>query len=467
MLRVILVAAMLIPNPAAASAVRAPQHASPESAQNKKAQLKQLVDLLKSFSDEDYKTALKQAGPDAAGHPELSSRAEAIKTGYTTLAALEYHAAAAQSSAGEKSKYDKAYRRVLAEDAAAVAIDPETLQETGRGWDILKMAAKVALKVGMTAAILAVGREIKSPEETKREEAMSRYEGELAGAAIAPDKKAEIHYQLGSAYLQAAAAVSVEEKPLLSEDKRARLGQLANFLQAISDADYQSALGQVIVRVAPAKGRRPGLLDTRSGALQATYTSMAALEYERASRSAPDGEQERFAAAYQRAAKNDADAFASDPQNIQETGWAVDLLKFLGNAAINYQLGGGQVFVGRQMRSPQAHNADRQIARAQKDLARKDLSPEQEAEARFQLAAAYEARAAAAASPESLDESGPTEAPAPKIKKEESVAEKAEPIPANETKKQRMAREQRERERQVEDSAGESHKSLEREAGTE
>lgn len=401
----------------------------PEAAARAKAErLKQLVELLKSFSDEDYQAALRRSGVDASGKPELSSRSEALKTGYTTLAALEYHQAAKHAPQDGGDQYAKAYTRLLDADRASVAIDPDTMQETGRGWEILKMAAKVALKVGITAAIMAAGQEIKSPEEAELDERISRGEGALADGGAAPEKKAELHYQLGAAYEQAAGSLEPEKPRLLSDDKRARLGQLARLLQSISDDDYQGAIGQVVAQI-PTKGTRPPLA-TRLGAVQATYTSMAALEYGKAARLAPAETAAGYSAAYQRAADQEAGALGVDPQSLQQTGWAVDLLKFLGNAAINYELNGGQVFVGRELKSPEISRLDKSIADDEKELAGAPLAPEKEGEVRYRLGAAYEALAAAAAVPAAVPEpreERPAQKDAPPVK---DAAPAAPPPPA-------------------------------------
>lgn len=414
-LRVVLILALLIPpyRPVFAQAPDASPDSTAQPPQDKEAKMKQLVDLLKSFSNNDYKAAVEQSGVDAAARPELASRDAALKTGYTTLAAMEYHNAA--KAAPDGSKYQKAYKHVIEDDAAAVAVNPETMQETGRFWDIMKIAGKVALKYGLTAAIMAVGNEIKSPEEQERANAISRFEGELASAGIAPDQAAEAHYQLGSTYEQAAAAIDVDisaqagqqpevqvqvEAPVELNEKQRRLAQIANFLQSISDKDYKGALAQAIPFI-PTKGQRPPLLVSRSAALQSTYDSMAALQYEQANQQAPS---DKYAEAYQRAASQDAAAASIDGQNLEQTGLAMDIFKFLGNAAINYELGGGQVYVGRQVRTPEQRKLDKKIGDYEAQLAGGGLPPETEASIRYKLGLAYEERAKAAAAPEAKDE---------------------------------------------------------------
>src|SRR5437879_1771043 len=116
-LRVVLVFALLVPpyRPAQAQTPDSSPDSTAQSPQDKEAKMKQLVDLLKSFSNNDYKSAVEQAGVDTTGHPELVSREAALKTGYTTLAALEYHAATKEAPKGQ-AKYSKAYKHVVEDD---------------------------------------------------------------------------------------------------------------------------------------------------------------------------------------------------------------------------------------------------------------------------------------------------------------------------------------------------------------
>jgi hypothetical protein len=413
-------------------AAPATQQASPqpEAPQDKEARLKQLVDLLKTFSDQDYQSALKQSGADTSGHPELVSRNAALKTGYTTLAALEYHEATQDAPKDSAAKYSKAYKHIVEKDAALVAINPDTMQETGRWMDILKGAALVALKYGITAAIMAAGQEIPSPQQAQREGAIDKYQGQLAGADLTSDQKSQLHYQLGSQYEQTAADIgggdgSAPPVPPSPQDQLSQLNQslqsaaaagagpmdqtqtrmlqIVNFLSAISDKDYQGAMGQAI-QLIPTKGQRPPLLVSRAAALQATYDSMAALQYKQAAQRVPGDAGAKYSQAYQHAVNQDAAAAAIDGQNVQQTGWAMDVFKFLGNAAINYELNGGQVYVGRQVRSPEARKLDKQIDDLQAQLADKNISPDKQAELYYKLGAAYEGRAAACAAPETAEE---------------------------------------------------------------
>jgi hypothetical protein len=379
------------------------------AAQEKEERVRNLVGLLNGISDADYAAAAKRAGIDAP-----APRQEVIKTGYTTMAALEYRQA--QQAAGDKGEgYSQNYQKIVKQDSASVAIDPDTLQESGRGWDIIKQAAWIALKVGVAAAITAAGQEIKPPEQAQLDARIAGDSAALAQADAA--KSASLHGDLGAAYEQTAAGIKLsvtadpDQPHLLSDGKRARLGQLANLLQSISDEDYDGAVGQLVAQI-PTKGQRPPLA-TRAGALRVTYSAMAQDQYGRAAQLAPS--EPKYAQADDRVSGQES-AVGAQPQTLQQTGWAVDLLSFLGNAAINYELNGGQVYVGRSLQ-------DQTIAKLDKELAAASLTPEKEAELRYRLGQAYEAEA-------QIDEARPAPPPLPKEKETTAPQAAAPSAPA-------------------------------------
>lgn len=100
--------------------------ASAPNAVDKEARLQQTADLLQQLSDEDY---LKTAPP--GGRPFRPTRAEAISTVYGTLAALKYRQAMQAGPDGEERSQVEAALRTRLQDADALAVNPDTLEEAG------------------------------------------------------------------------------------------------------------------------------------------------------------------------------------------------------------------------------------------------------------------------------------------------------------------------------------------------
>lgn len=112
-----------------------------EKAAKKKARLRQLAELLESVSNDEYQEALQAAGPKAAKQPGLSKRGKVLKSSYVTLAALEYRDASKGAGEADGGRYSQDYQRVSRDGADDLAINPETLQETGWGTKLFGLAA--------------------------------------------------------------------------------------------------------------------------------------------------------------------------------------------------------------------------------------------------------------------------------------------------------------------------------------
>ncbi|HAH08274.1 MAG TPA: hypothetical protein DCM05_17400 [Elusimicrobia bacterium] len=301
----------LLPVPA-----RSAPDASGRTPEEQAARMKQLVLLLKSFSDDDYDKALKELPKEAAASPALASRGAAIKASYTTLAALEYRQAS-------QPQADQALERVLQEDAQAVGIDPNTLQETGWGLDALKWLGMASLKFALYGGMIAVGRSTgEDPKTAKLEGAIGEIETNLSRPDAKPEEKADAHYKMGSVYEElAAAAPETESKAARTEKKRARLRELAGVLEAASDEDYDEALKKNGSAAAGVRSRRE--------ALRSVYLTLAALEYQEASRQGGS----RYAQEYQRVSRDASADLAVDPETLQEAGWATLGLAVIGGIA--------------------------------------------------------------------------------------------------------------------------------------
>lgn len=293
----------------------APSAAAPD----KEARLKQLAELLKSFSDDDYQLALSQV-PSAGKNQQLVSRGAVLKSVYNSLAAYEY---------------EQAGRKVEASAAAG------GVQEAGQATDVLKWLANATLNYWLKGGQTYVGREIRTDSPSaKLDQSLASLETKLAESGLPAEKKSDLHLEKAKLYEQLAAAPLPGE----SEDDRVarkaeRIEKLADLLQSVTDEDYQEALKTLPADSSASKSK----LATRAQVLRSSYLSLAALEYRRDAKTAGSPSSK----AYDRLVKDNASDLVVDPQTLQETGWAMDLAKWLGNAALNYWLHGGEDFANR------------------------------------------------------------------------------------------------------------------------
>ena len=296
--------------------------------QDAEVRLKQLAQLLQSFSDEEYRQALGEMPKEAAESPALASRSAALRSVYTNLAAFKYNEASHAAPAEAAGSYSDAYRRL---DAKAVAIDPVTLQETGWGKDVLKWLATTGIKYAVYGALMAVSRPTQ-PDAAGLDQSLDGLETELAGAEISPERKAAVQYKMGSIYEGlAAAAAKTESEAERTAKKKDRLRELAGILETLSDEDYQEALAQVPDQTAD----RPELA-SRGAILKSAYVTLAALEYRDAARSAPQEASARYTGDLNRLSREEAKNLAINPVTLQETGWATKLLGVAALGGIGY-----------------------------------------------------------------------------------------------------------------------------------
>ncbi|MBI3554209.1 MAG: hypothetical protein HY077_17055 [Elusimicrobia bacterium] len=362
------------PSPASEPAADAPKRprkpglADP-AASDKGARLKELIKILQSITDDDYDAAVSSVPKPEAEAKPTASRTEAIKTAYDTLAAMEYHDAAT-ADPKDAPKYSEAYHRVGGPT------------ETGWAMDLLEWLGNAAINYALVGGTTYVGRGIDNSK-------VKGLEKDLAHADA--DKKGDVHYQLGSAYEELAAA-AVAPPPLEAREaqKEARLKRLADLLNSMSDEDYRKALAQLSRDQAKAPA-----VASREAALRSVYTSLEALEYHAAG--------ESHAKDLDGVLAKNPEAVAVDPATLNETGWAVDLLKWLGNAAINYALNGGETYVGRKLKDSKADKLEETLAGLENDLAAAD-SAEKKAEVRYKMGTVYESLAALSVAPETDDE---------------------------------------------------------------
>ncbi|HAH08275.1 MAG TPA: hypothetical protein DCM05_17405 [Elusimicrobia bacterium] len=178
-----------------------------------------------------------------------------------------------------------------------------------------------------------------------------------------------------------------------SQEKKSKLKQLVLLLLSWTNEEYANAISQAQDQNAP-------YLASRGAALQNAYSSLAALEYKDAAAGAP--EKDDYSKAYEQASR--APNLAVSPETLQETGLALDAVKWLGNAALNYWLTGGPTLVGRGMNTdPETTKLNRTIDELEQQLAGSELDHAQRADAHHRLGLAYEKLAKAAAKPESAD----------------------------------------------------------------
>lgn len=364
-----------------------PAWAQASGSESKEAKLKKLVELLSSFSDEDYEAALSRMPEGAAQSPALASRGTVMKSAYTTLAGYEYQKASRQASEGNKGRYEEAYNRVGG---------PQALQEVGWQVDVLKWVGNAALNYWLKGGQDFMGGGGAAPGAMASSSAEAFTD---TGAAIEAEATAEGHFDKGQEYERlASAAVKADTEAERLASRRERLKKVIELLKSVSDEDYLQAKGQA----AKEETRAPQLA-SRAKALQSAYAALAVLEYEGAAKEVPGGL--GHAEARQKAVEESAKALGVSPEALQEAGWQVDLLKWLGNAALNYWLYGGKDLVGGERGAdPRTAQAERTLAGLELKLADPAAGPEKRAELRHQMGAAYEELAADAVEPESESE---------------------------------------------------------------
>ncbi len=330
------------------------------AASEKGAKLKELIKILESITDDDYDGAVNQA--PAKVPEQASSRTQALGSAYTTMAALEYHEAAVSSST-----YAPAYERV------------QSAQETGWAVDLLKWLGNAAINYALQGGQTYVGRELSNSETAKLDRKLGGLEMDL-GKAKEPPQQAALHFEMGGVYEQlAAAAVAPPSMDVQVARQEQRLIKLANLLKSFSDDDYKKALAQL-----PASPAPDAHVATRPDALKSVYLTLAALEYRQAA---------------EIPATVDAQAVMVDTGTLKEAGWAIDVFKWLGNAAINYALNGGQTYVGRKLKDSPADVLDKKIGALYTDLAA-EKSQKKKAALHGQIGGLYEQLAALAPEPE-------------------------------------------------------------------
>lgn len=172
------------------------------------------------------------------------------------------------------------------------------------------------------------------------------------------------------------------------QDKEARLKALASLLETFSNDEYESALSQV-----PESKARDPRLASRSAVLKSAYTNLAGLEYNKAAQTAPQQASAQYNAALERV----SGSVGAAGGGAQEAGLAGDVLGFLGNAALNYWLKGGNDFLGGK--GPRAGAMDK----FEQELVSAQITPDRAAELHFKKGESYEA-AAAAITPETPEE---------------------------------------------------------------
>lgn len=350
--------ALLAAQSTAAEAGQAP--APSEELVSKEEKVLKLVELLKSFSDDEYEAALSQV-PEKAKSAELASRGAVLKSAYKTLAGIELKKA---------------------------GVEGQAPQETGREMDVLKWLANAGLNYWLSGGQTFVGRELKA--DSAAEKSLAGLNAQLSGAEISPEKKVELHRARAEAYEKLSEEPDAVESPEERIAKKAeRLKKLADLLSSVSNEDYQQAL-----KALPAQERGKNL-SSRGKVLNSAYVTLSALEYRQAAQAAPEGASTRYLEAYARVKKENASSLALDPETLQETGLALDIFKFVGNAALNYWLKGGEDFL--------SGGAKGRGGPVQSEEAGAKLGPGAQAERHYEQGAQYEQWAADALKGENED----------------------------------------------------------------
>lgn len=300
------VAPVAVSTPVAASLAPAPAE--------QKAKLKDLVVLLESVSDDEYAKNLAEGAAAKGARP--ATRAAALKSAYASLAALEYRDAAA---ADARARYADAHARALKADADAASIDAGGLAPASWQMDLLKFLGNAAINYAVYGGLVLIGR------ETGAQSKQARVAGLVAKLDGAPaDQSADLHYKIGAAYEELAAAQAPDAEQTAAARKKARLRELADLLQSVNDDDYKAALSRD-----PAAAGKPELA-SRSAVLKSAYVTLAALEYRDAGA--------RSSADLKRVRRDGAKDVVVDPSSLQESGWAQSLLDLAQLGLMGYEI---------------------------------------------------------------------------------------------------------------------------------
>ena len=296
----------------ATSSADAPMESLPKAER-----LKLAADLLQQLSDEDF---LKTA--PAGGKPFRASRAEAISAVYGTLAALEYQQAMKAGPDAEAKPQVEAALRTRLQDADALAVNPDTLEEAG-WWSNFQSYVEHRLEPRhRTTVVMAVrgGRSIDTEAEKKAskiKKAIQEAEKKLAQPALPPAEQAAAHFEQGKLYDELAQC-GLGKAPV-EEDftgLEAKLSELAELLQRISDEDFRAVAAKT---PADAKGGLRLIRPTRAESISAAYRALAAVEYYQALNAGPEAEERtEVSAALQASAKA---VVGQDPAGIEEAGY--------------------------------------------------------------------------------------------------------------------------------------------------
>lgn len=347
-------------SPAAESAVTTvppSDPAAPMAALPKEERLKLIADLLQQLSDADY-----LGSAPAGGKPFRASRADAISAVYGTLAALEYQKAMRAGPAAEAKPQVEAALRTRLQDADALAVNPDTLEEAG-WWSNFQSYVENRLQTRhRTTAVLAVrgGRSIDTEAEKKAaklKKAIQEAEKRLAQPDLPSAEQAAAHFEQGKLYDELAACGLGSAPAPSAAEKESRLQQAADLLQQLSDEDY--------LRTASPGGRpfRP----TRAEAISTVYGTLAALKYQQAMQAGPEEDERREVEAALRTRLQDAGALAVSPDTLEEAGWFSSFVNYVNSQDYRSSYRGAAVAAVRGGRSIDTE-AERRAAKLRKEL---------------------------------------------------------------------------------------------------
>ena len=187
----------------------------------KQALLEQTADLLQQLSDQDYIDIKSQfEAKPGAGHLR-ASRAEAIASVYSTLAALEYNQALKTGPAPDARPNVEAALQTRLKEDDALMINPDTLEQTGLWGDFVEYVNRDPAPSYRGAAVAAVrgGREIDTEADKKAakiKRSLKDLEPRLKQPGLAAPELAALHYEKGRLY-EILAESAVIEKPQAPE----------------------------------------------------------------------------------------------------------------------------------------------------------------------------------------------------------------------------------------------------------
>ncbi|MFA6003899.1 MAG: hypothetical protein WC881_07510 [Elusimicrobiota bacterium] len=199
-------------------------HAADSLLAKKEARLKHAAEVLQGLSDEEY-LQLSSA-------PVKASRTAAISAVYGTLAALQYQQALNTGPKAEARPQVEAALRTRTQDAQALAIDPNTLEETGFWGNVVDYINRDDYQPSYRGAAVAAvrgGRSLDSDADKRTaalKKSLQNVEWRLQEPDLEASSQAGLRYEAGRIY-ESLAGLDAKPAPAPSADQPVRAAPAA------------------------------------------------------------------------------------------------------------------------------------------------------------------------------------------------------------------------------------------------